>query len=41
MISHLEGEEGTSYFTTSTPLGSTIIQRKIIGSSCPENMHIY
>jgi hypothetical protein len=26
--------------TPSTPLGSTITHRKIIGSSCPDNMHI-
>jgi hypothetical protein len=41
MISHLRGEVSTSYFTLSTPLGSIITQRKIIGSSCPDNMHIY
>ena len=40
MISHLRGEVSTSYFTLSTPLGSTITQRKIIGTSCPDNMHI-
>ena len=33
IISHLRGEVSTSYFTLSTPLGSTITQRKIIGSS--------
>jgi hypothetical protein len=38
--SHLGGEESTSYFKSSTPLGSTITQRKIIGSSCPDNMHM-
>jgi hypothetical protein len=31
MISHLRGEVSTSYFKPSTPLGSTITQRKIIG----------
>jgi hypothetical protein len=41
MISHLKGEVSTSYFKPSTPLGSTITERKIIGSSCPDNMHIY
>jgi hypothetical protein len=29
-ISHLGGEESTSYFKSSTPLGSTITHRKII-----------
>jgi hypothetical protein len=41
LISHLRGEVSTSYFTSSTPLGSTITQRIIIGSSCPDNMEIY
>jgi hypothetical protein len=41
LISHKEGEVSISYFILITPLGSTITQRKIIESSCPENMHIY
>jgi hypothetical protein len=41
MISHLRGEVSTSYFTPSTPLWSTISHRKSIGSSSPDNMHIY
>jgi hypothetical protein len=41
MINHQGGEVSTSYFKPSTTLGSTITQRKIIGSSCPDNMHIY
>jgi hypothetical protein len=41
MISHLRGKKSTSYFKPSTPLGSTITKRKIIGSSCPHDMHIY
>jgi hypothetical protein len=40
MISHLRGEVSTSYFKPSTPLGSTITH-EIIGSSFPDNMHIY
>jgi hypothetical protein len=40
-IGDLGGEESTSYFAPSISLGSTITQRQIIGSSCPDNMHIY
>jgi hypothetical protein len=36
MISYLRGEVSTDYFTPSTPLESTITQRKIIESSCPD-----
>jgi hypothetical protein len=39
--SHLGGEVSTSYFKPSTHLGFTnITQSKIIGLSCPDNMHI-
>jgi hypothetical protein len=41
LISHKGGEVSISYCILSTPLGSTTTQRKIIGSSCPDNMHIY
>ena len=41
LIAHVEGEVFTSYITHSTPIGSTTTWRKIIGSSCPENIHIY
>jgi hypothetical protein len=36
LISHKGGEVSISYFILSTPLGSTIIQRKVIESSCPK-----
>jgi hypothetical protein len=37
LTSHKGREVGISYFTLATPLGSTIPQRKIFKSSCPEN----
>ena len=36
LISHKGGEVSISYFILSTPLGSTITQRKVIESSCPK-----
>jgi hypothetical protein len=43
LIGHLgnSGDVSTINFTPSTPLGTIVTQRKIIGSSCPDNMHIY
>ena len=41
LIAHVEREVFTSYITHSTSVGSTTTWRKIIGSSCPENIHIY
>jgi hypothetical protein len=41
MTGHGGGELRTNYFTPFTFLGSTITQRKMNGSSCPDNMHIY
>jgi hypothetical protein len=38
MISHLREEMSTKYFTPSTPLGSIITQRQIIGSSHPDKL---
>jgi hypothetical protein len=40
LISHKEGNVSIRYFILSTPLGSTITQRKVIESSCPKNMHM-
>jgi hypothetical protein len=39
LISLKGGKVSISYFILSTPLGSTIIQRKIIESPCPENIY--
>jgi hypothetical protein len=36
LVSHKGGEVNISYFILSTPLGSTITQRKVIESSCPK-----
>jgi hypothetical protein len=36
LISHKGGEVSIGYFILSTPLVSTIIQRKVIKSSCPK-----
>jgi hypothetical protein len=41
LIDNVGEEVNTSYFTPSTPFGSPITQREIIGSSRPDNMHIY
>jgi hypothetical protein len=42
LIGHKGGEVSIlSYFMLSTPVGSTITQRKVIESSCPKNMHMY
>jgi hypothetical protein len=41
LISHKGGEVSISYFILCTPVGSTIIQRKVIESSSPKCMHMY
>jgi hypothetical protein len=41
LINQMRIEEFKRYFTSSTPLGSTITFNKIIGSSHPNNMHMY
>jgi hypothetical protein len=41
LISNKRDEVSMSYFILFTPLGSTITQKKVIESSCPENTHIY